>query len=131
MMATPGAERAAVHVPVPSPVVPAVTIVLTQRERLSVTPDTLRSLYESTTTAFELICVDGGSPPEVQRELDELARQHRFRLIRTQRYLNQNQARNLALPSVSTPYVCFLDNDVQVFPGWLERLLDCATTTGA
>jgi hypothetical protein len=42
-----------------------------------------------------------------------------------------NEARNLAMRHVSTPYVSFLDNDTFVDAGWLEGLERCADETGA
>jgi GT2 family glycosyltransferase len=37
----------------------------------------------------------------------------------------------LALPEVDTEYVVFIDNDVQVTPGWLRKLVKCADETNA
>ena len=42
-----------------------------------------------------------------------------------------NQARNLGLRRVKTPFLVFVDNDIIVSPGWLEALLDCARETDA
>ena len=41
------------------------------------------------------------------------------------------EARGLALPHADTEYVCFVDNDVVVTHGWLNRLLRCADETEA
>lgn len=51
--------------------------------------------------------------------------------MRQEQYLAPNQARNIALKQVDTPYVAFLDNDVFVTHGWLDALMDCARETGA
>ena len=75
--------------------------------------------------------VDGGSPAYVRRYIETEARRRGFDLIRTGFYLSPNRARNMALKQVRTEYVVFLDNDVQVGPGWLENLLRCAEETGA
>jgi hypothetical protein len=60
-----------------------------------------------------------------------MAAERGFRLLRHDRYLSPNQARNIALPLVRTPFVVFMDNDLLVTPGWLEALLECAEETGA
>lgn len=108
-----------------------VTIVVVPRERFSLTRDSLRSLYEFTDTPFELVYVDGGSPPKIKRFLESTAREKGFRLIRTDSYLSPNRAKNLGLGLVSSTYVVFIDNDVLVTPGWLRSLVECAEDTGA
>ena len=108
-----------------------VTIVVVPRERFSIAPHSLESIYQHTTGAFELVYVDGASPRAVSRWLDQAATQYGFRLLRTRQYLMPNQARNIGLAEVKTKYVVFIDNDVIVWPGWLEPLIECAEETGA
>ena len=108
-----------------------VTIVVTQRERFSYSQKSLESLYTNTTYPFRLIYVDGNSPKLIQSHLEEQSKVKGFRLIRKERYLFPNEARNLVLPEVDTRYVVFLDNDVEFNPGWLKALVDCAEETGA
>lgn len=67
----------------------------------------------------------------MRRELEEQANRHDFRLIRRDRFLSPNVARNLAAAQVRTKYVAFVDNDVLVTPTWLERLVACAEESGA
>jgi GT2 family glycosyltransferase len=108
-----------------------VTIVVTQRERFSYTKPSLESIYAHTKIPFHLIYVDGNSPPHVKRYLKEQAQQRQFKLIRREQYLFPNQARNLALRQVNTPYVVLLDNDALVTQGWLAALIQCAQETAA
>jgi glycosyltransferase involved in cell wall biosynthesis len=110
---------------------PLTTIAFVPREQFSTTEQSLETLYRRTDSSFELICVDGGSPPAVRSYLERAARTYRFTLLRTDEYLTPNQARNLALPYVKTPHVVFVDNDILVAPGWLEPLVACAEETGA
>ncbi len=105
---------------------PTVTIVVSPRERFSFTQRNLESIYEHTPQPFSLIYVDGGSPKHIQSYLEAQARLQDFQLIRTDCYLSPNQARNLAIPHVSTDYVVFIDNDVVVGPQWLDYLVQCA-----
>jgi GT2 family glycosyltransferase len=107
------------------------TVVMVPRERFSATQRSLESLYADTGSPFDLVYVDGGSPGPVRRYLAREAERRGFRLIRTNHYLSPNQARNLGLRLVETPYVVFVDNDVIVTPGWLETLIRCAEETGA
>lgn len=110
---------------------PRVTVVVVPRERYSQTERSLEGLYEHTTMPFDLVYVDAGGPPPIRRYLEEAARRRGFRLIRVDRYLGQNAARNLTRSLVETEYVVFLDNDVLVTPGWLEKIVECADETGA
>lgn len=110
---------------------PKVTIVVVPRERFSCTRESLESIYEHTKIPFKLIYVDGNSPAQVRRYLEEKAQEKTFQLIRSDYYLYPNQARNLGLAQVKTKYVVFIDNDVVVSPGWLNQLSKCAEETGA
>jgi len=105
---------------------PQVTIVVSPRERFSETKKSLESIYEYTTTPFNLIYVDGNSPREIQEYLQHKSQEKGFKLIRTEYYLSPNQARNLAIPHVDTKYLLFVDNDVLVSQGWLKHLIECA-----
>lgn len=110
---------------------PSVTIAFVFRERLSPTLPCLEHLLSTTSGPYELICVDGGAPESLSASLRELALTHGFTLLRSEEYLSPNESRNLALKHVQTPYVAFVDNDVEVSPGWLDPLLRCAEETGA
>lgn len=113
------------------PPAPAVTIVVVPRERFSYSRSSLESLYANTDVPFRLIYVDGSSPAHIKRYLEKQADEKGFKLIRTKEYLSPNQARNIGLRSADTKYVVFLDNDVEVAPGWLSALVQCAEETGA
>jgi GT2 family glycosyltransferase len=111
--------------------VPKVTVVVVPRERLSFIQRSLSATFEHTSIPFNLIYVSGGLPELVRRGLEEEAVRKNFKFIHSKEYLSPNQARNLALPHITTPYVVFLDNDALVTRGWLEALLNCAEETGA
>jgi GT2 family glycosyltransferase len=108
-----------------------VTIVIVPRERFGHTGRSLESLYANTPLPFRLIYVDGNSPAAVKYYLKTQAREKGFRLLRTEHYLSPNQARNMGLRRADSKYVVFLDNDVEVAPGWLEALVQCAEETDA
>jgi GT2 family glycosyltransferase len=110
---------------------PRVTLVVVPRERFSCTIESLESLYEHTQVPFDLVYVDGNSPPHIREYLQKSAEERGFRIIRTEYYLFPNQARNMGMAQVKTPYFVFVDNDVVVSPGWLKALLDCAEETQA
>lgn len=110
---------------------PTVTILVVPREQFSKTARSLESIYANTSAPFSLVYVDGNSPPRVREYLQRQAEKYRFTLLREERYLSANEARNIALPYCNSKYIAFVDNDVEVTPGWLKRLVACAEETGA
>lgn len=109
----------------------SVTVAIVPRERFSFTRTSLESVRADTRYPHKLIYVDGGSPATIRDYLAAQAREHGFRLIRRDCFLTPNEARNLAIAELDTEYIVFVDNDVTVDPGWLERLVACADETGA
>lgn len=109
---------------------PDVTVVVVPRERFSLALSSLESLL-STVAPERVLYVDGSAPPRVRDALRDAARRRGFRLLRKERFLSPNQARNLGLAEVDTRYVAFVDNDVLFAPGWLEALVTRAERSGA
>ncbi|WP_404790652.1 glycosyltransferase family 2 protein [Altericista sp. CCNU0014] len=110
---------------------PMVTIVVVPRERFSYSKQSLESIYAETDYPFELVYVDGGSSPELKAYLEAQSREKQFKLIRTESYLSPNRARNIGIQAAKGKYIVFVDNDVLVQRGWLQKLVDCAEETGA
>jgi GT2 family glycosyltransferase len=110
---------------------PRATIVVVPRERFSAARDSLKSVLANTDTPHDLVYVDGGSPRGLRRWLEEQAAEHGFKLLRHERYLSPNEARNLGVAEVDTEFTVFVDNDVLVKPGWLAKLIECADETDA
>lgn len=108
-----------------------VTLIIVPRERFSYTRESLESIYQYTNHPFDLVYVDGNSPQEIKSYLEQQAQEKQFKLIRTEHYLAPNQARNIGLQEVKTKYVVFVDNDIHVAEGWLEKLVTCAEETEA
>ncbi|GAB4145879.1 MAG: glycosyltransferase [Sphingomonadales bacterium] len=107
------------------------TIVMTPRERFGITRQSYESLRQHTSGDYELVIVDGGSPPAVRDFLKAEAAKTGFDLIRTDYYLTPNEARNLGLARARGEFVVFSDNDVIYSDGWLQAMLDCAQEAGA
>lgn len=110
---------------------PMVTIVVVPRERFSYSQQSLESIYAETDYPFELVYVDGGSSPELKAYLVAQSQEKQFKLIRTEHYLSPNRARNLGIQAANGKYIVFVDNDVLVQRGWLQKLVECAEETGA
>ena len=108
-----------------------VTVAVTQREVFGYTGRSLDSLYANPGLPFDLVYVDGGSPRAIRELIEQRAKRHGFRVLRRERFLAPNEARNLALDAGSSEYVAFVDNDVVFGAEWLARLVACADETGA
>lgn len=111
--------------------VSSVTIAILPREGFSHARRSLESLYTSSALAFEVVVIDGGSPWPVSAALRREARRRGFRLVRLERFLTPNAARNIALAHAKSDYIVFADNDLLYANGWLERLVETADATGA
>src|SRR5262245_57708030 len=108
-----------------------VTVIVVPRERFSLAGRALAAIYANTSSPFHLVYVDAGSPARIRRHLESEARTRGFTLVRSERYLTPNEARNLGRLHARTRYIVFIDNDAVPEPGWLEKLVECAEATRA
>jgi GT2 family glycosyltransferase len=107
------------------------TLVVVPRETFSQSCESLDDVLSSVPDGQPIVLVDGHSPLSVSEGLRTITRNRPVTFIRSNRYLSPNEARNLGVHHVKTEYVVFVDNDLFVEPGWLERLERCADETGA
>lgn len=107
------------------------TLAVVIRETLSETPQRLAALLKATTETLELIVVNAGLPPDLAAETRRIVEQYNGRVINLGGFATPNESRNAALTASRTKFIAFVDNDVQVMPGWLSALTTCAEETGA
>ncbi|HEY5106215.1 MAG TPA: glycosyltransferase [Caulobacteraceae bacterium] len=110
---------------------PLVTIVISARESHWPAEQSLQTVLADDAAPFALIYLDMLSPPAVAQMIQGYAQAHNFKVIRHDQWIAPATARKLALGQVKTRYVAFVDNDVLVERGCLERLVACAEETGA
>lgn len=109
-----------------------VCVIFTARERYAHAPTALEALYANTEVPFRLLIVDAATPKRHLRRIEAAVRgRPRVEFIVHDGYLLPNQARNLAIASVREPFVFFLENDCQIRPGALERLLALSRRTSS
>ncbi len=107
---------------------PRVTIVMTARERYALTLATIDSIVCNTSAPYRFIYLDIQSPDWLR---EQIKNRPELEVVRFDEPLWPQQARARIAGSVETDYVVFIDNDVQVEPGWLDALVACADDTGA
>lgn len=103
-------------------------IVVPVHGSLDATDDCLRSVLRYTgDVPFRLLVVDDASDAFVARALDDLAREDaRVTVLRNVENLGYLRSVNRGLSVSAAPFVCLLNSDTLVTPGWLGRMIRCA-----
>ena len=104
---------------------------MTVRERHGLTERALTSVLHNTARPYRLIYADVQSPDWLRTRLAAYSKQWGFEVVRYDEHLWPQQIRNQLINSIDTDYVVYMDNDVEVEPGWLTHLIACADETGA
>jgi GT2 family glycosyltransferase len=106
------------------PAAPEVSVVIPVYGKLDFTLRCLVSLGARTeTTSFEVIVVDDGSPDDTERVL---SRCPGLRYARNEVNGGFITSCNRGASMARGRFVCFLNNDTVVLPGWLDELVDTA-----
>ena len=101
---------------------PLVSVVMVLHGGWDVARRAIRQLLDRTSHAFELVLVDNASPDDtVERLQAEVAGAH---LIANEANLGFGAASNQGAEAARGPFLCFLNSDALVEPGWLEPLLE-------
>ncbi|HEY6333424.1 MAG TPA: glycosyltransferase [Blastocatellia bacterium] len=109
---------------------PKVTVVILSHGRIDCTSRAVQSLIENTSIPIQLLVIDNRSSDAVRQELRRLKTRYEcMQLVLLDENLGCARGRMHALGLVGTPYVAFIDNDVEVLPGAIEHLLYKLETT--
>jgi GT2 family glycosyltransferase/Flp pilus assembly protein TadD len=104
--------------PVPE-IVPDVAVIVPVHNNLAYTRRCWTSIRKNTETPRQVIIVDNGSTEDVAYEADE----NNLEVIRNETNLGFAWACNQGIRHTHGDFVCILNNDTIVTPGWLEHLL--------
>jgi hypothetical protein len=107
-------------------VTPILTIGIIPKQYYQKISSTLKTLLANTDISFNLLIVDSMMPDSYRSQLDTLIRSKpRIRMLRTDRLLQPNEARNLIVAESNDPYICILENDTLIEKNCVEALLSC------
>jgi len=100
------------------------TIIVTPRERFSITGRCLDHVIRTSPEPYDLIVVMGGMPNRLRNQLVEKY-QHKGRFILEDEFMNEGYARTCGLKATKTRLAIMIDNDCRPWPNWVEPLLAC------
>jgi len=102
-------------------------IILVVRDRLSLTQQTIATLFKNTTLPFRLIIISDASTDETNTHLTTLSDRARIYMMPGQK--GPGACRNAgAAIAYDYDFLYFTDNDVYFLPGWLEKLYSIMDT---
>jgi len=110
-----------------------VSILVLCCNEVKLTHSCLTSVLRHTRTPYELILVDNGSTdatPEFLREVASSTGPARVAVVRNDRNLGYAGGVNRGLAEAKGDWVCLLNNDTEVYSGWLDGLLAAAAAGG-
>lgn len=111
---------------------PLVTVIVPGFDVAPWAPAALASLRAQTLPEWRAVLVDDRSTDDTGALFAAAAAADpRFRVLRQQRRRGLGAARNVALATVDTPYVAFLDADDELLPGALARMVGVLDETGS
>lgn len=113
------------------PQAPRVTLVMTVRERYRLTLVAIESILANTHSPFRFIFAHAELPDWLDEAICRLVQDGRLESRRFEGHPWPQQLREALIGEIDTEYAVFIDNDVLVSEGWLERLVECADQTGA
>ena len=102
---------------------PLVSVYVPTRNRATLLPRALQSVWRQQREDIELIVVDDASTDGTPALLERLAAANRLRWIRNDRPVGACAARNQAIAAASGRFVAGLDDDDEMLPGRISKLL--------
>ncbi len=106
---------------------PLVSIVVITLNTPNLTRACLRSVIRNTSVPYELIVINNSRSPGIQKTLRAFPE---IRVIQNRGNAGFAKAANQGALAARGRYVCFLNSDVLVPPGWLERLVGATQQPG-
>jgi len=110
---------------------PLVTVVIVPRESFNMAHDAAQRILDLTKVPFKMIIMEGHAPEYRRNQLRAIAAKHpNVKIVFSDRWKRPHEMVNEAIPMIDTKYVGFIDNDVEIFPGCFENLVQTAEEYG-
>lgn len=106
---------------------PLVSIIVVTMNTPEITRACLESVIRHSSVRYELIVVSNSRAEAIRKTLKKI---HGLRVIQNQENLGYTKAANQGAIESRGKFLCFLNSDTIVPPGWLERLLEAASLPG-
>ena len=104
---------------------------MSARERHSLAEAAIDGVVAATARPFRFMYLDVQSPAWLRAIFAQRSADWGLDVVRFDEPLWPHEARRRVAADIATDYVVFIDNDVEVEPGWLDALIACADETGA
>ncbi len=103
-------------------------IIIPVWNQLQLTKECIDSISEHTKLPYNLIIIDNNSDKETENYLKSLKGKDGLNvaLIRNEQNLGFAKAINQGMKVSHADYICLLNNDTQVYDGWLKELINVA-----
>jgi O-antigen biosynthesis protein len=101
---------------------PLVSVVMVTYGKWSLVRRSLEALIEHTPPVYEVIITDSASPDDTAEQLGENV--EGAQLVLSDENIGFGAGSNLGVEQSSGRYVCLLNSDAMVEPGWLEPLIE-------
>jgi GT2 family glycosyltransferase len=98
-------------------------IVVISLDQLSFTRGCLESIEKNTKYPYKVLVIDNGSKQETLNYLNEIKRSGKIDVIFNKDNLGWVKAVNQGLFYSDSFYVCVMNNDTIVYPGWLQQMV--------
>lgn len=103
--------------------VPLVSVIIPVNGGLELTRACVASLRANTPDVFELVFIDNASDDGTAEYIQEIE----ALVVSNEKNMGFPHAINQGLSRARGKYVCLLNNDTEVLPGWLEPLVEAAS----
>lgn len=103
-------------------------LILVTWNKVEYTKPCIESILRCTAGPYRLIIVDNGSTDDTLSLLEAVRREHpdTVEIVKHRENLGWVRGVNAGLKRARAPFVCVLNNDLLVTPGWLDRMLAVA-----
>jgi glycosyltransferase involved in cell wall biosynthesis len=101
---------------------PLFSIILTTYNRSHFLPRAIRSVLRQTFSNFELIIIDDHSSDNTQQIVSEFSEDNKITYIQQTHNQGVSTARNTGIQRAKGEYICFLDDDDEYYPEFLQEI---------